>query len=92
MPQTQELDARVVGWRAALRHVRDPNAENRCSYTHTQPARNHKYPGTWASAAETDFYVNDEVAQVANTSLVRKHSEYFVKQINKLEEIIASLI
>ena len=47
--------------------------------------------GTWASAAEVDFYVEGEVAHVADASSVRKHSDYFVKQINKLEEIIFSL-
>ena len=47
--------------------------------------------GAWASAADADFYVEGEVAHVAGTSLVKKHSDYFVKQINKLEEIIATL-
>jgi len=47
--------------------------------------------GSWASAAEVDFYVDGEVAHVADSSLVRKHSDYFVKQINKLEEIISTL-
>ena len=47
--------------------------------------------GSWASAADVDFYVEGEVAHVAGTSLVRKHSDYFVKQINKLEEIISTL-
>ena len=47
--------------------------------------------GTWMSTAEVDFYVEGEVAHVADTSLVRKHSDYFLKQINKLEEIISTL-
>lgn len=47
--------------------------------------------GNWASAADVDFYVEGDVAHVADTSLVRKHSDYFVKQICKLEEIIATL-
>jgi hypothetical protein len=47
--------------------------------------------GTWGSSAEVDFYVDSDVAHVADTSLVRKHSDYFVKQINKLEEIISTL-
>jgi len=47
--------------------------------------------GSWASSAEVDFYVDGEVAHVADTSLVRKHSDYFLKQINKLEEIISTL-
>jgi len=47
--------------------------------------------GAWASASDVDFYVDADVAHVAGTSLVRKHSDYFVKQINKLEEIISTL-
>ena len=41
--------------------------------------------------AAVDFYVESEMARVAGTSLVRKHSDYFVKQINTLEEIISSM-
>ena len=47
--------------------------------------------GTVASSAEVDFYIADEVAHVEDTSLVRKHSDYFIKQIGKLEEIITAL-
>jgi translation initiation factor 3 subunit L len=47
--------------------------------------------GSWAASSDVDFYVEGEVAHVAGTSLVRKHSDYFVKQISKLEEIISVL-
>ena len=47
--------------------------------------------GTWQSAADVDFYVEGEVAHVAGQSTIRKHSDYFVKQINKLEEIYRAL-
>ena len=47
--------------------------------------------GKWASSADVDFFVDGGVAHVADTHSVRKHSDYFVKQINKLEEIIATL-
>jgi len=47
--------------------------------------------GEWASSADVDFYVDSEVAHVADFSISRKHSDYFVKQIIKLEEIIANL-
>jgi len=47
--------------------------------------------GAFTSVADVDFYVDDSVAHSAGTSLVRKHSDYFVKQISKLEEIIASM-
>ena len=47
--------------------------------------------GTWQSSADVDFYVDGEVAHVAEASLVRKHADYFVKQITKLEEIVSTL-
>ena len=47
--------------------------------------------GKWASSVDVDFYVDDEMAHVTDVSTTRRHSDYFVKQINKLEEIIASL-
>jgi translation initiation factor 3 subunit L len=47
--------------------------------------------GTWTSCADVDFYVDGEMAHVADFSVTRKHSDYFVKQINKLEEIICNL-
>jgi translation initiation factor 3 subunit L len=47
--------------------------------------------GQRVSATDVDFFVDGEVAHVADVSLVRQHADYFVKQINKLEEIICSL-
>jgi len=47
--------------------------------------------GEWASSADVDFYVDNEMAHVADFTISRKHSDYFVKQIVKLEEIIANL-
>jgi len=47
--------------------------------------------GTFQSSSTVDFYVDGEVAHVADVSLVRQHSDYFVKQINKLEEIYYSM-
>ncbi|KAL1529970.1 hypothetical protein AB1Y20_000897 [Prymnesium parvum] len=47
--------------------------------------------GEWTSSADVDFYVDNDIAHVADTSISRKHSDYFVKQIIKLEEIIANL-
>ena len=41
--------------------------------------------------ADVDFYIDNEMAHVADFSTSRKHSDYFVKQIIKLEEIIANL-
>jgi len=47
--------------------------------------------GEWASSADVDFYVDNDMAHVADFAISRKHSEYFVKQIIKLEEIIDNL-
>tara|TARA_B110001452_G_scaffold266064_1_gene272008 strand:- start:217 stop:633 length:417 start_codon:yes stop_codon:yes gene_type:complete len=47
--------------------------------------------GQWASCADVEFYVDGEMAHVADTSLTRRHMDFFVKQINKLEEIICNL-
>jgi len=47
--------------------------------------------GEWASSADVDFYVDNGMAHVADITISRKHSDYFVKQIIKLEEIIANL-
>ena len=48
-------------------------------------------PSSRPTSPQVDFYVEGDVAHVAGTSLVRKHSDYFVKQISKLEEIISTL-
>merc|ERR1712216_254767 len=47
--------------------------------------------GQWASCADVEFYVDGEMAHVADTSLTRRHMDFFVKQINKLEEIICNI-
>ena len=47
--------------------------------------------GSWVKTGDVDFYVSGEMAHVADVSMVRQHSDYFVKQINKLEEIIGTL-
>ena len=47
--------------------------------------------GEWASSAEIDFFVDGTMAHVADFSRTRRHSEFFVKQINKLEEIVSNL-
>ena len=47
--------------------------------------------GQWASCADVEFYVDGEMAHVADTSLTRRHMDFFVKQIIKLEEIICNL-
>lgn len=47
--------------------------------------------GEVASSADVDFFVDHEMAHVADSNLTRRHSDFFVKQINKLEEIICNL-
>ena len=47
--------------------------------------------GTAVSVTDVDFFVDGEMAHVAESKPTRRHSEFFVKQINKLEEIICNL-
>jgi len=47
--------------------------------------------GQYASCADVEFYVDDEMAHVADFSTTRRHMDFFVKQINKLEEIICNI-
>ena len=47
--------------------------------------------GQWASSADVEFYVDGEMAHVADFSTTRRHMDFFVKQINKLEEIICNI-
>ena len=47
--------------------------------------------GQWASCADVEFYVDHEMAHVADFSTTRRHMDFFVKQINKLEEIVSNL-
>ena len=47
--------------------------------------------GIWSSSTEVDFYVEDGIAHVSDTCLVHKHSDFFVKQISKLDEITSTL-
>jgi len=47
--------------------------------------------GCSVSVTDVDFYVEHEMAHVADSALTRRHSDYFIKQINKLEEIICNL-
>jgi len=47
--------------------------------------------GSLASSADVDFYVDGDMAHVADSSLTRRHSDYFVRQIGKLDEIIANI-
>jgi len=47
--------------------------------------------GSLASSADVDFYVVDGVAHVADSSKTKHHSDYFVRQITKLDDIIANI-
>jgi len=47
--------------------------------------------GSLASSADVDFYVDGDMAHVVDSSLTRRHSDYFVRQIGKLDEIIANI-
>ena len=47
--------------------------------------------GQLASCADVEFYVDGEMAHVADFSTTRRHMDFFVKQINKLEDIICNI-
>jgi translation initiation factor 3 subunit L len=47
--------------------------------------------GARASSADVDFYVTDDVAHVADTEMTKRHSDYFIRQIAKLDDIIANV-
>eukprot|EP00967_Tisochrysis_lutea_P091985 scaffold132407_cov33-Tisochrysis_lutea.AAC.1 len=49
------------------------------------------FSGTLASSSDVDFYVADDVAHVADTSLTKRHSDYFIRQIGKLDDLVASM-
>jgi len=36
---------------------------------------------------ETDFYIDDQMIIIANTKVERAYADYFIKQINKFDEI-----
>ena len=44
--------------------------------------------GEWASSSDVDFYIEGDMVKVASQKPVRKYGDYFIKHINKFEEII----
>ena len=51
------------------------------------------YPANTSSASKqwVAIVVDHEMAHVADFSTTRRHMDFFVKQINKLEEIICNI-
>lgn len=47
--------------------------------------------GEWTSCIDVDFYVDHEMAHVADSDTRRQHVDFFIKQVNKLEELRAGV-
>merc|ERR1711865_476452 len=47
--------------------------------------------GVWASSSDVDFYIDGDMVHVGETKVVHKYADYFIKHINKFEEIISDL-
>lgn len=47
--------------------------------------------GVWATSSDVDFYIDEEMVHVAESKVVRKFGDFFIRHINKFEEIIDDL-
>jgi translation initiation factor 3 subunit L len=47
--------------------------------------------GVFTTGSDVDFYIEGEMVHVAESKVVRKFSDYFIRHINKFEEIITDL-
>merc|ERR1712034_136514 len=47
--------------------------------------------GELLSAPETDFYIDNDMIHIADTKIARKYGDFFIRQINKIEEANRSL-
>jgi translation initiation factor 3 subunit L len=47
--------------------------------------------GQWASSSDVDFYIDQDMIHIGIPKVTRRYGEYFLKQIQKLEEIIADI-
>jgi len=43
--------------------------------------------GEFQSSPETDFYINNDMIHIADTKIARRYGDFFIRQINKIEEI-----
>ena len=47
--------------------------------------------GDWASSSDVDFYIEGDMVHVADQKPVKKYADWFIKHINKFDEIITDL-
>jgi translation initiation factor 3 subunit L len=47
--------------------------------------------GVWASSSDVDFYIDGDMVHVAETKVVHKFGDFFIRHINKFDEIITDL-
>jgi translation initiation factor 3 subunit L len=44
--------------------------------------------GKWASSSDVDFYIDKDMIHIVDTKVTRRYGEFFIRHINKFEEII----
>jgi len=42
----------------------------------------------WSTSSDLDFHIDKDMIHVADTKISRKYGEYFIRQINKLEDVL----
>jgi len=47
--------------------------------------------GEWSSSSDVDFFIEGDMVHVGETKVVRKYGDFFIKHVNKFEEIITDL-
>jgi len=47
--------------------------------------------GKFTSTPETDFYIDNDMIHIADTKIARRYGDFFIRQINKIEEANRSL-
>eukprot|EP01098_Paradermamoeba_levis_P011213 TRINITY_DN478_c0_g1_i2.p1 TRINITY_DN478_c0_g1~~TRINITY_DN478_c0_g1_i2.p1 ORF type:complete len:575 (-),score=214.50 TRINITY_DN478_c0_g1_i2:61-1737(-) len=47
--------------------------------------------GKWGSSSDIDFHVEQDMAHIADTKISKRYGEFFIRHINRFEEIIKDL-
>ena len=47
--------------------------------------------GEWSSSCDVDFYIEGDMVHIAEHKVHKAYGDYFIKHINKFEEIITDL-
>jgi len=47
--------------------------------------------GEWASSSDVDFYLEGDMVHITDTKVTRRYTEFFLRHINKFDEIIADV-